>query len=118
MTERAMDDVVDSEAIEREVRISAPPATVFAYWVEADRLATWMGRTVSIDARPGGAYRIDYNGTDIAAGTVLEIDPPRRLVLSWGWEQSDDPVPPGASIVEVTLSPDGDGTLLRLRHHG
>ena len=104
--------------IERELRIAARPETVFSFWVEPDRIRTWMGRTVSMDARAGGAYRIDYNGSDIATGEVLEIDPPRRLVLSWGWEAPGDATPPGASRVEVTLTPDGDGTILRLRHTG
>jgi uncharacterized protein YndB with AHSA1/START domain len=109
---------VDSGVIERQLRIAARPETVFAFWVEPDRIARWMGRTVTVEPRPGGAFRIDYNGSDIARGEVLEIDPPRRLVLSWGWEAEGDATPPGASRVEVTLTPDGDGTLLRLRHSG
>jgi hypothetical protein len=27
-------------------------------------------------------------------------------------------VPPGSTTVEITLTPDGDGTILRLRHLG
>lgn len=109
---------LESGVIEREVRIAARPETVFAFWTEPDRIARWMGRTVTIDSRRGGAFRIDYNGSDIARGEVLEIDPPHRLVLSWGWEAEGDATPPGSSRVEVTLAPDGDGTLLRLRHSG
>jgi uncharacterized protein YndB with AHSA1/START domain len=104
--------------IEREVRIAARPETVFSFWVEPERITQWMGRTVTFDARPGGAFRLDYNGSDIARGEVLEIDPPHRLVISWGWEAPGDATPPGASRVEVLLTPDGDGTLLRLRHTG
>jgi uncharacterized protein YndB with AHSA1/START domain len=81
-------------------------------------MATWMGRDVRLDPRPGGEFRIDYNGSDVASGTFVEVDPPVRLVLTWGWEQPGDATPPGASTVEVTLTPDGDGTLLRLRHYG
>lgn len=102
--------------IERELRIAARPETVFSFWVEPERIRQWMGRTVTMEPRPGGAYRIDYNGSDIASGEVLEIDPPHRLVLSWGWEAAGDATPAGASRVEITLTPDGDGTLLQLRH--
>ena len=47
--------------------------------------------------------------------------PERRLVFTWGWEGQDESegphaVPPGSSRVEVSLEPDGDGTLVRLRH--
>ena len=104
--------------IEREVRIAARPETVFAFWTEPDRIVEWMGRTATFEPRRGGAFRLDYNGTDIARGEILEIDPPRRLVLTWGWEAPGDATPPGASRVEVTLTPDGEGTLLRLRHTG
>jgi len=47
----------------------------------------------------------------------VEIDPPSRLVYTWGWEGSDV-VPPGSSTVEVTLEPDGDYTIVRLVHRG
>jgi uncharacterized protein YndB with AHSA1/START domain len=115
MTDQA---TLDPGVIERELRIAAPPEVVFALWTESDRMVQWMGRTVSLEARAGGAFRLDYNGSDIASGEVLEIDPPRRLVLSWGWEAEGDPTPPGSSRVEVTLAPDGGGTLLRLCHSG
>ena len=71
-------------AIEREVRIAAPPETVFGFFTDGARMARWMGRTVTLDPRPGGALRIDYNGSDIAAGTFVEIDPPRRIVFTLG----------------------------------
>ncbi len=112
-----METLVAAERrIEREIRIAASPETVFDHWVDPVRLATWMGRDVTVDARPGGSYRIDYNGSDVASGAFVELERPRRLVLTWGWEAPGDPTPPGASLVEVTLEPDGDGTVLRLVH--
>jgi uncharacterized protein YndB with AHSA1/START domain len=81
-------------------------------------MVRWMGTTADLEPRPGGTFRVDYRGKDVASGTYLEVDPPRRVVFTWGWEMPDDPVPPGASTVEVTLSPtdDGGGTLVRLVH--
>jgi uncharacterized protein YndB with AHSA1/START domain len=46
----------------------------------------------------------------------VEVSPPSRVVFTWGFENSDVGVDPGASTVEVTLAPDGDGTRLRLVH--
>jgi hypothetical protein len=42
------------------------------------------------------------------------------LVVTFGWEPTEGApaLPPGASTLEVTLAPGGDGTLLRLRHTG
>ena len=110
-------DMTDG-VIEREIRIEAPPRIVFGFFTDPERLARWMGRKVTLDASPGGAVRIDYNGSDIASGTFIELDEPHRLAFTWGWEAPGDAVPPGASLVEVTLTPDGTGTRLALRHSG
>ena len=104
--------------IEREVRVAARPETVFAFWTDPGKMARWMGRDVRLDPRPGGEFRIDYNGSDIASGAFVEVDPPTRIVLTWGWEAAGDATPPGASTVEVDFVPDGDGTIVRLRHSG
>jgi len=74
-----------------------------------------MGVDARLDPRPGGAFRIDVDGEHFAAGEYREVEPPRRLVMSWGWEGGGE-VAPGSTTVEITLTPDGDGTLLRLRH--
>lgn len=106
------------DKVELEVRVAATPATVFSFLNDAARMARWIGDTVELDARPGGAMRIDMNGRDIARGEVVAIEPDTRLVLSWGWEGEGHPVPPGSSRVEISLSADGDGTLVRLVHTG
>lgn len=97
-------------------KIAAPPATVFSYLVEPDKFAAWMGVGAELDARPGGKYRIDVDGEHIAEGEYRELDPPRRVLMTWGWRENDA-VPPGSSLVEITLTPDGPrGTILLLRH--
>jgi uncharacterized protein YndB with AHSA1/START domain len=53
----------------------------------------------------------------VASGEFIEVDPPRRVSFSWGWEGKED-LPPGSTTVEVTLEPDGDATVVRLRHTG
>jgi uncharacterized protein YndB with AHSA1/START domain len=108
----------ETGTIERDLFVDASPEIVFAHFVDPERIRRWMGRTVAFDARPGGEWRIDYNGSDIARGQVLEIDPPRRLVYAWGWEAPEEVVRPGGSTVEVTLTAEGGGTRLRLRHSG
>jgi uncharacterized protein YndB with AHSA1/START domain len=108
----------DATRIEREVHIAARPETVFDFFIDPARIVRWMGRTAELDPRPGGAFRIDYNGKDIVRGAFLELDRPRRVVFSWGWEMPDDPVPPGASTVVVTLTEVDGGTLVRLVHSG
>ena len=104
-------------AIEIIERIEAPPEIVFSFLTDNARFVLWMGREAELDARPGGKYRIDIDGEHIAIGQYREIDPPRRLVMSWGWE-GHPTVPPGSTTVEITLTADKGATLLRLRHLG
>jgi uncharacterized protein YndB with AHSA1/START domain len=100
------------------VRIAAPPNLVFRYFVDPDRMRLWMGVTVDADARPGGHYRVDVTGAAVAVGEFVEVVPDERVVWTWGWEGDDHGVPPGSTTVEVTLTPDGDATVVRLRHLG
>lgn len=53
----------------------------------------------------------------VARGEFVEVDPPRRVVFTWGWE-GHDRVPPGSTTVELTLEEDGAATILSLRHSG
>jgi uncharacterized protein YndB with AHSA1/START domain len=76
----------------------------------------WKGRRATLDPRPGGVYRVEISDRVIVSGHYVEVTPPSRVVFTWGWEGEANPVPPGSSRVEIDLVPDGDGTILRLRH--
>ncbi|HJM89401.1 MAG TPA: SRPBCC domain-containing protein [Dehalococcoidia bacterium] len=104
----------EATAIEREVRIEASPETVFGFLIESDKMEPWMGSNVTLDPTPGGIYRCDINGRDIAAGEFVEVTPHSRVVYTWGWEGS--PIEPGSSTVEITLTADGDATIVKLVH--
>jgi len=104
--------------IERELRIDANPETVFEFFTNPEKMVRWKGRAATLDPRPGGVYRIEMNAETIVAGEYVEVDPPHRLVFTWGWEGGYASTPPGSSTVEITLTPDGDGTLVRLVHSG
>jgi uncharacterized protein YndB with AHSA1/START domain len=48
-------------------------------------------------------------------GRYLDLDPPNRLVISWGYAGSDT-LPPGSSTVEIRLIPADGGTRVELEH--
>lgn len=102
-------------AVEREVRIDARPETVFAFFTDPGKMTRWKGTSAELDARPGGVYRVSVTDRAVAIGEYVEVDPPNRVVFTWGWE-GDEHVPPGSSTVEVTLTADGDATIVRLVH--
>ncbi len=109
--------ITETGTVEREVRIEARPETVFPFFTEPDLMVRWMGAKAEADPRPGGIYRVDVDGgAHVACGEFVEVSPHERVVFSWGWESEDSPVRPGTSTVSVTLTPDGDHTIVRLVH--
>jgi uncharacterized protein YndB with AHSA1/START domain len=98
------------------IEIEAPPEVVFAHLVTAERMVSWMGQHAELDAIPGGVFSVDINGY-LIRGEYLEVDPPNRIVVSWGIEGAAD-LPPGSSRVEFILVPTTSGTSLRLSHAG
>jgi uncharacterized protein YndB with AHSA1/START domain len=105
------------DVVTLERRIRAPRETVFAYFTDPERYTQWMGHDADLDARPGGIYRVHVVEGSTARGEFVEVDPPDRIVFTWGWE-GNPIVPPGSSRVEVTFRADGDTTLVRLVHSG
>ena len=57
-----------------------------------------------------------HGGRAIASGRYVEVVPHSRIVFTWGWEDEGNAVPPGTTTIDVTLTPAGEGTLLRLTH--
>ena len=96
------------------IDIEAPPELVFAYLTTPERMLTWMGERAHLEPVSGGRFEVDIRGNPFR-GQFLEVEPPHRLVLSWGLAGSDD-FPPGSSRVEFVLSPTSNGTNLRLVH--
>ena len=113
-----MDRVPDDDAVELEIWIAAPPAAVFPFLTDARRLVRWIGIAATIEPVPGGAFRVDMNGRDVARGAYLEVVPDRRVVFSWGWEGNAHGIAPGTTTVTIDLEPERGGTRLKLRHAG
>jgi uncharacterized protein YndB with AHSA1/START domain len=86
------------------------------------RLARWHGRLEG-DLRPGGEFRLYLEADDIdSTGRVNACEPPRRLVVTT--RETDESyrkgqgVPPFDAVKEITLTPDGDHTVLVLEVRG
>jgi uncharacterized protein YndB with AHSA1/START domain len=103
-------------------RINAAPAKVLAAWIDPAKVSRWMGPEgvvvlgAEIEARAGGRYcwtmRSPDGETHEVSGVYREIVPDRKLVFTWTWKST----PERESIVTVTFTPDGDGTILTLTH--
>jgi uncharacterized protein YndB with AHSA1/START domain len=104
--------------VRRETHIAAPPATVFAFLTDPEKIIRWMGTEATMETQPGGLYLLNgIGGARAARGAFREVVPVHRLAYSFGWEASER-VPPGSSLIEIDLIDQDGGTLLRLTHTG
>jgi uncharacterized protein YndB with AHSA1/START domain len=107
---------IRNDTIVATQHISAPPEVVFPYFTDPALIVEWIGERAELDPRPGGVFFLDM-GQVAARGTYTAVDPPHRIVFSWGIP-GNDTLPPGASTVEVVLTPDGQDTIVVLTHRG
>ena len=102
---------------ETSVLVPLDPDETFALLTEPERLRRWQAVTARVELRAGGEYRWTIIPGHTASGTITEVEPGKRLVFTWGWEDSED-LPPGASTVTITLEPTEGGTRVNLVHSG
>ena len=58
-------------SLERTVTILAKRETVFRFFTDTERWASWWGAGSTVDPRPGGPIRILYPGAIEVTGEVL-----------------------------------------------
>jgi len=102
-------------AVDRNILIEADRETVFGFFTDSARWATWWGAGSTVDPRPGGALRIQHSNGFVSEGEVLEIAPPNRFVFTFSL-QSGRVIPPEESRVTIRLEQQDAGTLLKLTH--
>jgi uncharacterized protein YndB with AHSA1/START domain len=117
-----MKTMTETVAVEREITIAASAETIWPFFVDPAKAIRWMGRTATLDPRPGGIYHVDVVPGFVAKGSFVEVDPPHRIAWTWGWEPTGDArtaIEPGSTTVEIELVPaDADTTIVRLTHTG
>jgi uncharacterized protein YndB with AHSA1/START domain len=115
----------DAVALEVRRTFNAPRQRVFAAWTSAEALKRWhapedaVPEDARVDFRVGGRYEVDLRGTDgvlhRVGGQYREIDPPRRIVLTWRWANAQDD---HESLVTVEFIERGNDTEIVLVHEG
>jgi uncharacterized protein YndB with AHSA1/START domain len=100
----------------RTIEIPAPPSAVWRWLSSEESLRRWLSDDLRIDLRVGGAYRmLGADNETWISGTVLEMVPEGRLVLSW-LEEGSGWVHPARLL--FALAPSATGTLVTLSHDG
>jgi uncharacterized protein YndB with AHSA1/START domain len=105
------------DRIERTVEIAQPPAKVWAALTTAEGLSAWFGKDASIDLRPGGSARMQFDNGSIVHMRVERVEEPTVFGYTWqiyGLPEDD----PRRTYVEFTLEPAGAGTRLTVIESG
>ena len=95
------------------------PEKIWRALTSSALIAEWLMQN---DFQPVVGHRFQFRATPVPGWSgvtnceVLEADPPRRLVYSWGdGSESDSAL---RTVVTWTLTPKGAETLVRMEHAG
>ena len=110
--------------VEKSVLVRCAPARAFvaftaeiAQWwpMQTHSVAQAQARSVAIEPRIGGRiYEVAADGTESEWGRVLSWSPPAGFSMTWHPGRAANP----HTIVEISFTPEGDGTRVRLVHRG
>jgi uncharacterized protein YndB with AHSA1/START domain len=114
-------DVADivPDRIEREVVIAAPVERVWAALTEAEQIGAWFADGgADVDLRPGGTMTLRWKEHGASQTVIEQVEPPH--FLSWRWAHGAERTPRdgNSTLVEFQLTPDGEGTRLRVVESG
>jgi uncharacterized protein YndB with AHSA1/START domain len=102
--------------LDRTVVIEAEPETVFRFFSDSDRWASWWGKGSTIEPHVGGRVLIRHPGGVEVSGEVTDVQPPGRIAFTYGYAKGTAK-PAETSLVTIRLEGDGKGaTRLHLLH--
>ena len=77
----------------------------------------WFGAASLSDWKPGSTWKLQFPDGKLAdAGEILECEPPRRLVLKWRNEWSEELKAEGFTRCEFDISMEGSAVKLTVTH--
>lgn len=111
--------------VRRSIFVNAPQAHAFDVFTSG--IGRWWPKTHAIgdaeldkpviEPREGGRwYQLGVDGSECDIGKVLAWEPPARLLLAWQLDPDWHFDPVLQTEVEITFTPEGDGTRVNLEH--
>jgi uncharacterized protein YndB with AHSA1/START domain len=100
-----------TDSLHLRVRIDADPDTVFKALTDADEMSEWLAESAAVSLDEG---RYEFWGRYAPQGdrprqTLTSHESGRSLAFTWTFDE-------GPSTVELSLAPDGEGTVATLKH--
>jgi uncharacterized protein YndB with AHSA1/START domain len=119
-----MTQETSERVVEKSVTVSVPVERAFevftaeigTWWpLRTHAVDTERSETVVMEGRVGGRlYERTPSGEEHVWGTLVDWEPPNRIVYSWHPGRGEET----AQEVEITFTPQGDGTRVDIRHYG
>ena len=119
-----MTQETSERVVEKSVTVSVPVARAFevftaeigTWWpLRTHAVDTERSETVVMEGRVGGRlFERTPTGEEHVWGTLVAWEPPNRIVYSWHPGRGEET----AQEVEITFSPEGEGTRVDIRHYG
>jgi uncharacterized protein YndB with AHSA1/START domain len=88
-------------------QLDYPRSYIWSLLAEKDNVAKWLG-TLDADWQLGHTYELDL-GSGVTSGTVLQLNPPLSLQISWEDELGQE------AVIEWRVLESDGGTLLQFR---
>jgi uncharacterized protein YndB with AHSA1/START domain len=107
-----------ADRIEQEIVIDAPPEVVWELVTDPEHVGAWFGDRAEIDLRPGGDAALTWDGTGTFLARVERVEPPRFFSFRWAQPTDTPPAEGNSTLVEFSLSAEGEGTRLRVVESG
>ena len=119
-----MTQETSERVVEKSVTVSVPVRRAFevftaeigTWWpLRTHAVDTERSETVVMEGRVGGRlFERTPTGEEHVWGTLVAWEPPNRIVYSWHPGRGEET----AQEVEITFSPEGEGTRVDIRHYG
>jgi uncharacterized protein YndB with AHSA1/START domain len=106
------------ERIEREILIDAPLEAVWAIVTEPEHVGSWFSDSAEIELRPGGTAVLTWEEHGSAHARVEKVEPPHTFSFRWARPLGAEPREGNSTLVEFSLSAEGESTRLRVVESG
>ncbi|MBA3449991.1 MAG: SRPBCC family protein [Chloroflexia bacterium] len=107
------------QQIEREIIIAAPVAQLWAALTAAEHIGAWFGDAgAEIDLQPGGRAVFRWQGEGAFHAFIERVEPNQVFAYRWAHKADEQPADGNSTLVEFTLTPDGESTRLRVVESG
>ena len=93
--------------------VEAPPAQVYYAFTNSSGLREWLADASQIAPQPGGRLYLSWNSGYYTSGEYTHLKSPGRVAFTWRGRGE-----PAETQVQVTLAPQGSGTLVTIEHSG